>query len=147
MLFRSDGVALREIAGGCVCCAAQTQLRVGLTQLLRTAKPDRLLIEPSGLGHPAGVIDALRDPWLASAVELRAVLCIADIRQFLDPRSAAVDTYRDQVALADVLVGSKADLASDAERADFRARAADLYPRKAAVVESVRGRRSEEHTS
>ncbi len=43
---------LKEIPGGCMCCVNGLPMQVGLNTLLRQGKPDRLLIEPTGLGHP-----------------------------------------------------------------------------------------------
>lgn len=45
-------VFIREVPGGCMCCAAGLPMQIALNQLLTEAKPDRLLIEPTGLGHP-----------------------------------------------------------------------------------------------
>ncbi len=50
----SSGYVVRELAGGCLCCTLSGPLGVAIAQLVRNAKPDRLIIEPSGLGHPAG---------------------------------------------------------------------------------------------
>lgn len=59
-----DGIALGEVAGGCLCCVNGAPFQVGLGRLLRKAKPDRLFIEPSGLGHPAQLLKQLREaPW------------------------------------------------------------------------------------
>ena len=59
-----DGIALGEVAGGCLCCVNGAPFQVGLGRLLRKAKPDRLFIEPSGLGHPAQLLKQLRQaPW------------------------------------------------------------------------------------
>ncbi|PQZ94363.1 MULTISPECIES: GTP-binding protein [Pseudomonas] len=59
-----DGIALGEVAGGCLCCVNGAPFQVGLGRLLRKAKPDRLFIEPSGLGHPAQLIHQLKQaPW------------------------------------------------------------------------------------
>jgi G3E family GTPase len=59
-----DGIALGEVAGGCLCCVNGAPFQVGLARLLRKAKPDRLFIEPSGLGHPAQLLKQLREaPW------------------------------------------------------------------------------------
>lgn len=58
------GISLAEVAGGCLCCVNGVPFQVGLSRLLRQAKPDRLLIEPSGLGHPAELFAQLgRPPW------------------------------------------------------------------------------------
>lgn len=60
----ADGISLAEVAGGCLCCVNGAPFQVGLGRLLRKARPDRLLIEPSGLGHPLELLRQLREsPW------------------------------------------------------------------------------------
>ena len=60
-----DGIALGEVAGGCLCCVNGAPFQIGLGRLLRKSRPHRLLIEPSGLGHPAQLIKQLNEaPWL-----------------------------------------------------------------------------------
>ena len=132
-----DGVAVREVPGGCICCSAQLPLRVTLTRLLREVRPERLLIEPSGIGHPAGVIDVLRSEGLANAVELRNVICLVDPRQLADEKYRSLETYQDQLSLADVLVANKSDLANTEQMQGFTAFAASCYPPKR-LVASVR---------
>ena len=59
-----DGIAIAEVAGGCLCCVNGAPFQVGLGRLLRKARPDRLFIEPSGLGHPLQLLNQLRQaPW------------------------------------------------------------------------------------
>jgi G3E family GTPase len=59
-----DGIALGEVAGGCLCCVNGAPFQIGLGRLLRKARPDRLFIEPSGLGHPLQLMAQLRQqPW------------------------------------------------------------------------------------
>ncbi|MFJ7797329.1 CobW family GTP-binding protein [Pseudomonas sp. NPDC096950] len=61
----ADGIALGEVAGGCLCCVNGAPFQIGLGRLLRKARPDRLFIEPSGLGHPAQLLRQLSEaPWL-----------------------------------------------------------------------------------
>ncbi len=53
LMGQSDsGVVIREVPGGCLCCAAGVPTQVAVTQLLARAKPDRLLIEPPALVIP-----------------------------------------------------------------------------------------------
>lgn len=60
-----DGIALGEVAGGCLCCVNGAPFQIGLGRLLRKSRPHRLLIEPSGLGHPVQLLEQLqRSPWL-----------------------------------------------------------------------------------
>lgn len=73
----AEGISLAEVAGGCVCCVNGAPFQVGLGRLLRKARPDRLLIEPSGLGHPGELLRQLRsDPWLDVLAVQPAVLVL-----------------------------------------------------------------------
>jgi G3E family GTPase len=134
-----DGLNVVEVPGGCICCTTSPMLRVSLTKLLRAKRPDRLLIEPSGLGHPAGIVDVLRDPFLAAALELRAIITLVDPRQLDDTRYTLNETWRDQIALADVLVANKCDRADAAQVDRFNTMAAGLYPPKQAWVTTSQG--------
>lgn len=58
-LLADSGALLKEIPGGCMCCVNGLPMQVGLNTLLRQGKPDRLLIEPTGLGHPKQILDIL----------------------------------------------------------------------------------------
>ena len=79
----ADGVALGEVAGGCLCCVNGAPFQVGLGRLLRQARPDRLLIEPSGLGHPVELLHQLQqEPW-------RAVLAVQPSLVVLDAAALA----------------------------------------------------------
>ncbi len=49
---------------------------VAIAQLLRATKPDRMWIEPSGLGHPAALVDVLKGEHLASALDLQPIICL-----------------------------------------------------------------------
>jgi G3E family GTPase len=73
-----DGIAIGEIAGGCLCCVNGAPFQIGLARLLRRARPDRLFIEPSGLGHPLQILAQLGDaPW-------RGVLAVQPLVMVLD---------------------------------------------------------------
>ena len=49
---KEQGIFIREVPGGCMCCCFWVTHGIALNQLLAKAKPDRLLVEPTGLGHP-----------------------------------------------------------------------------------------------
>jgi G3E family GTPase len=137
------GVVVREVAGGCLCCAVAAPFTVAVTQVLRRAKPDRLLIEPSGMGHPGGLLDALSGEFLRGALELRATVALVDVTVVASESKAelfASEAFRDQVHCADVVIGTKADLATPEEISKFREWANELYPAKAAVDVVQNGR-------
>lgn len=88
-LLADSGALLKEIPGGCMCCVNGLPMQVGLNTLLRQGKPDRLLIEPTGLGHPKQILDLLTAPVYEPWIDLRATLCILDPRLLLDQQSVA----------------------------------------------------------
>lgn len=137
-LLTDDGIEVRQVPGGCICCVTSPMFRVGLTKLLREVKPDRVLIEPSGLAHPAAVVDMLRDTYFAKVVRLDAVVCIVDPRQLGDAQ--AMPLLHDQLQLADIVVANKADLASPDDLARLEARLAGLYPPKTITATTEHGR-------
>lgn len=136
----SDEMKVVEVPGGCICCTTSPMLQVSLTRLLRERRPDRLLIEPSGLGHPAGIIDLLSEPLLAAVLDIRATITLLDPRHLSDSRYTLNTTWRDQLALADVLVANKCDRA-DAEQIDqFQRMAAAMFPPKLAAITTSQAR-------
>ena len=134
-VLTEDNIPVAEISGGCLCCVAGPQMTVTVTKMLRENRPDRLIIEASGLAHAASVIDELNTPPLANALTVGAVLTVVDPRQFVDPDFNLQGLYQDQIGVCDVLVASKVDLCSDEVMAQFRERAAKLFPPKALVAE------------
>lgn len=111
-LLADSGALVKEIPGGCMCCVNGLPMQVGLNTLLRQGKPDRLIIEPTGLGHPKQILDLLTAPVYEPWIDLRATLCILDPRQLLDEKVVRNENFRDQLAAADVIVANKEDRAS-----------------------------------
>src|SRR5262245_40575024 len=95
-----DGVSVREVGGGCVCCVSAPYLQVAIHFLLIDAKPERLLIETTGLGHPARLLDMLRRNY-ADRLDVRATLGLVDPSDFARPEMRANPVFVDQIQLAD----------------------------------------------
>ncbi len=134
-----EGVTVREVGGGCVCCATAPYLGVALHFLLLDARPERLVIETTGLGHPARLLDTLRKDY-AGRLDVRATLAVVDPADFAQPAMRANPVFVDQVQLADVVVMNKLDAAAPELVADFQAWANSLFPPKLLVAGTTRGR-------
>jgi len=126
----ASDVLIREIPGGCMCCVANIPMKKAITDVLSLAKPDRILIEPTGLGHPAGIFDELNEDPLDKQLDIGSIICLADPRFALDPRIQKVDIFNDQINLADILIASKSDLVSSKDLKKFYSWAHDLFPPK-----------------
>jgi len=122
------GDALVEMAGGCLCCAGSGELSGTLMQLA-ARDIDRVVIETSGLADPGPVLDSLlQDPILGERYEPGGVVTLVDALN-AETTLEAHEEARSQVALADLLVVTKADLLSAADSADRLARLASLLRR------------------
>lgn len=75
-----QGLVLQELVGGCVCCTQGAPFQVVLSQLLRQARPDRLFIELSGLGHPRQLLQQLQQPPWQDVLELHPLVLVVDAR-------------------------------------------------------------------
>ncbi|ANG62553.1 hypothetical protein A8C75_08680 [Marinobacterium aestuarii] len=136
----ADGLHIKELAGGCICCALGPALRAGLATLIRSAKPQRLIIEPTGLGHPEGIIDTLQSGSFKDVLDLRAIICLLDPQLLEDPRVMAHETFQDQLNLADIVVLNKLDLASPALIDKALQGLQGLFPPKQRIEQARQGR-------
>jgi G3E family GTPase len=104
-----QGIYIREVPGGCMCCAAGLPMHIALNMLLAHAKPQRLIIEPTGLGHPKEVLDTLRAEHYKNILDLRATVTLVDARKVQIERYTSHDSFNQQLEIADVIVANKAD--------------------------------------
>ena len=112
-----QGVFIREVPGGCMCCAAGLPMQIALNQLLANAKPDRLLIEPTGLGHPKEVLEVLSAEYYEDVLSIHKTLTLVDARKLIDPRYTEHETFNQQIAIGDLVIGNKQDLYQDEDKA------------------------------
>lgn len=111
----ADGIALGEVAGGCLCCVNGAPFQIGLGRLLRKARPDRLFIEPSGLGHPAQLLKQLNEaPWVG-------VLAVQPCVMVLDAQALAAGkplpvTQQEALSSAGLLLLNKSENLEEGDR-------------------------------
>jgi len=103
-----DGISLAEVPGGCLCCVNGVPFQIGLARLLRKARPDRLLIEPSGLGHPAQLLKQLAEPPWVGVLALQPSVLVLDAAA-LASGQALPDSQQAALATAGLLLLNKAE--------------------------------------
>ena len=111
----SPGVFIREVPGGCMCCTSGLPMQIALNQLLAIAKPDRLLIEPTGLGHPIEVLQTLREPHYQNVINVQTTFALIDARKLAQPRWRAHPTFQEQLQIADHIVATKSEYYTDTD--------------------------------
>lgn len=131
------GVEIREVTGGCICCSAGFLFEMSLVLLLQR-RPDRLLIEPTGLAAVSGILDTLDRPGIRESVDVRSILCLLDPAR-LD-EALVREEVQDQVEAADVLLASRPDHATAEQLESFQSWASSLFPAKRFVGLVEKGR-------
>lgn len=130
---------VRLVAGGCLCCVGELEFGKQLRDILKSQKPTRLLIEPSGAGHAADIVDELALYEAQGALTLDSVICLVDALDAARILAHRESSEWSQIQSADVLLLSKADLAGPPERQAFADIAAVQYPTKAFVGDCTQG--------
>lgn len=110
-------IFIREVPGGCMCCASGLPMQIALNQLLHEAKPHRLLIEPTGLGHPLEVMQVLSNQYYQKALSIEKTITLVDARKLTDSRYSENLIFNQQIEIADTIVGSKLDLYQASDQA------------------------------
>ncbi len=138
-LLKDTNAHIREVPGGCICCVAGLPMKMALNMLIARTKPDRIIIEPTGLGHPEEIINTLTGEYYDTVLDLRATITLVDPRKLADSRYTGNATFKDQIAVADVLIANKIDLCSPHDRANFDDLVAGFTPPKQAAFAVEQG--------
>jgi G3E family GTPase len=136
---KEQSVFIREVPGGCMCCAAGLPMQVALNQLLSSASPDRVLIEPTGLGHPKEVLQVLSSGGYRKALSVEKVITLVNAQHLSDHRYTESEIFNQQIEVADIVVGNKSDLYQENDRAALQHYAQDRASAGVDVVFTVNG--------
>ncbi|MDR9828765.1 GTP-binding protein [Vibrio sp. FNV 38] len=137
-ILSEQGAMIKEVPGGCLCCTAGVPMSVGINALLRQ-KPDRLIIEPTGLGHPKQIVATLISEQYLPYIALKATAALVDPRNLLDDKYTSNQNFNDQLASADVIIGNKADMCNEAAKNAFETWLAAQKPTKQASTLTEQG--------
>lgn len=107
-MMTDQGTLIKEVPGGCMCCAAGVPMSVAVTALLRT-NPDRLIVEPTGLGHAHKVLATLTSAQFSDYIDLRATIGLVDPRNLSNSKYTENQNFIDQLAISDIIIGNKVD--------------------------------------
>ncbi|QUM74808.1 GTP-binding protein [Moritella sp. 24] len=129
-----SNIVIKEVPGGCLCCVAGLPMKMGLNMLISKAKPDRILIEPTGLGHLQQVITDLSGEFYCDVLDLKATVCLVDPRHLNDRKYVENNHFQDQISLADVLVANRTEELNEEDKDDFMHFSSELLPHKATVL-------------
>ena len=116
--FLADaGIEITEMNSGCICCSLVGDFSAALVKVLEEYNPDRIIIEPSGVGKLSDVIRAARSAEEHGAV-LNCFTTVADVNKCKMYMKNFGEFYNDQIANASAIVLSHTQSAKDAKIAE-----------------------------
>ena len=126
--MREAGIQVNELNSGCICCSLVGDFREALKQVVETYHPDRILIEPSGVGKLSDVTRAVEGVAEALPVQLNSFVTVADVNKVKMYMKNFGEFYDDQVSHASCIILSRTGNASEKKVADAVALLAEKNP-------------------
>jgi len=110
-IISADDIETIELPSGCVCCTLKSDLIATIQRIVKQFSPERLLIEPSGVASPSGVLEALETAGFGGA----SVIGIIDVVEFLELSESGMygNFFQDQIENSDIILLNKTDLAEE----------------------------------
>ena len=110
--MKEAGIQVNEMNSGCICCSLVGDFKTSLTQVLEQFTPDRILIEPSGVGKLSDVIKAVEQVQ-SDSVKLNSFTTVADATKCKIYSKNFGEFYNDQLEHASCIILSRTDGISD----------------------------------
>lgn len=101
--LKEAGIDIKEINSGCICCSLVGDFREALRKVIEEYAPERLVIEPSGVGKLSDVVEAIHDVDL----EVNALVCVVDVNKAKMYHKNFKEFFDNQIENARVVVLSR----------------------------------------
>ena len=111
--LQESGIQINELNAGCICCSLVGDFREALKKVVAEYHPDRILIEPSGVGKLSDVTRAVEGVAETLDVELSSFVTVADVNKVKLYMKNFGEFYNDQVSHASCILLSRTQTASE----------------------------------
>jgi G3E family GTPase len=113
--LKDAGIEIREMNSGCICCSLVGDFGKSLEEVLTKYKPDRVIIEPSGVGKLSDVMKAVRDVAASVDVTLNSAVTIVDASKCKMYMKNFGEFFNNQIEHAGTIVLSRTDITDEAK--------------------------------
>ncbi len=110
-LLADTKIDIKELSQGCICCSLFGDFSKSLQEVIEKFHPDRILIEPSGVGKLSDVIQAVSDAKLTEY--LNALVCMVDVNKAKMYAKNFGEFFLDQLKSAHTIILSRTDIAKE----------------------------------
>ncbi len=105
--LKDAGVEIREMNSGCICCSLVGDFGTALQEVLEKFQPDRVIIEPSGVGKLSDVIKAVKDVAKKVSVTLNSYTAVVDVKKCKMYMKNFGEFFNNQIESAQTIILSR----------------------------------------
>ncbi len=110
--LKEAGIEIKEMNSGCICCSLVGDFGTSLREVMATYAPERILIEPSGVGKLSDVMRAISDAAEGSEMELNSAVAVVDASKCKMYAKNFGEFFLNQITYAGTVILTRADKAS-----------------------------------
>ena len=110
--LKNAGIEIREMNQGCICCSLVGDFETSLKEVIEQYHPDRILIEPSGVGKLSDILSAVKSVSENLDVQLDGAVTVVDATKAKLYNKNFGEFFDDQIRFATSVVLSRMDIAS-----------------------------------
>ena len=110
-LLNDSQIEIKELSQGCICCSLVGDFSKSLNEVIEKYNPDRILIEPSGVGKLSDVIKAIADAGLSDAIN--SLVCMVDAKKAKMYDKNFGEFFVDQIKNAQTVILSRMDISKE----------------------------------
>lgn len=118
-ILRDSGVKIKEMNSGCICCSLVGDFSEALKEVLKSFTPDRVIIEPSGVGKLSGVLEAISKISEQTGIRLNMCVAVVDAVKYKMYINNFGEFFSDQIKNAKTIVLSRTQFMDDHKLADL----------------------------
>ncbi len=111
--LKDAGIEIREMNSGCICCSLVGDFGTALREVLKTYEPERIIIEPSGVGKLSDVAKAVLSSAEDGDLEITSLTTVVDVKKCKMYLRNFGEFFENQVEYADSIVLSRTDIADE----------------------------------
>lgn len=108
-LLKSGHIEVKELNAGCICCSLSGDFVKALQELLDRFHPDKIIIEPSGVGKLSDIMKACADPRVQPLARVKAKITVVDVKRCKMYLDNFGEFFEDQIQNADLILFSRTE--------------------------------------
>lgn len=111
--LKESGIEIKEMNSGCICCSLVGDFGTSLKEVMDTYHPERILIEPSGVGKLSDVVKAVQNVDMGSEVTINSAVAVVDASKCRLYIKNFGEFFINQIEHAGTIILSRTDVASE----------------------------------